>query len=45
MSDVRKSFVLALMMGLALSGCTKKEEQPLIPAIFFATPGKIFRRK
>jgi hypothetical protein len=34
MSDVRKSFVLALMMGLALSGCTKKEEQPLIPAFF-----------
>jgi hypothetical protein len=22
------------MMGLALSGCTKKEEQPMIPAFF-----------
>jgi OOP family OmpA-OmpF porin len=41
MSDVRRSFVLALMTGLALSGCTKKEEptgQPLITAPPVSTP-------
>jgi hypothetical protein len=44
MSDVRKSFVLALMTGLALSGCTKKEEQPLIPA-FFCNAGQNFPKE
>jgi hypothetical protein len=45
MSEVQKSFVLALMTGLALSGCTKKEEQPMIPAIFSCNAGQNFPKE